>query len=250
MLRRSVLFVKSAVLIATAFLLVAPKVQAQDARGYRSQQYPWSRPNYQGYNDPPSATPPSGPAASPQRYTVHVTVLPQKNEAEGQSVLLIAHLPENARLWIEDVPMPQQGTLRQFLSPPLTPGQTYTYTIRVQWLENGQWVSQMHRFPVHGGDIHCIDIVPKESAVMQKEVAANLAKLDAEDRKAAEAQRFCAVQEGIRLGTMGVPVKVMVKSQPVFLCCEWCVKMAQGNPEQTLEQVKKIQTKKATSSSP
>src|SRR5262245_16732464 len=48
---------------------------------------------------------------------------------------------------------------------------------------------------------------------------ANLAKLNPEDHKLAEEQGFCAVQYKNPLGSMGVPVKVLVKDQPVFLCC-------------------------------
>jgi uncharacterized protein (TIGR03000 family) len=163
---------------------------------------------------------------------------------------MVAHLPEDARIWFEDAPTQQRGTLRQYFSPPLTPGRAYTYTVRVEWPEEGQWVSQIHSFPVHAGDIHCIDVVPSESRAVDKEVAANLAKLDPEDRKAAEAQRFCAVQEGIRLGSMGVPVKVTVKGQPVFLCCEGCEERAKADPDKTLDTVKKLKAKNTGSSPP
>jgi hypothetical protein len=103
---------------------------------------------------------------------------------------------------------------------------------------------------VHAGDVHCIDIIPTESQAVQKDVATNLAKLQSEDRKSAESQRFCAVQEGVRLGSMGVPVKVALNGQTVFLCCEACVKKAESQPARTLEQVKKIRTKNVASPSP
>jgi uncharacterized protein (TIGR03000 family) len=253
------LFVKSAVLIAIGFLLVAPKVQAQDGRGYRSpppwgsKLWPWNVGGYQGYQQPstpPTNAPPPNAAPSPQRYTLHITILPQRNEEDPNSALLVAHLPADARLWLEDAPTKQWGTLRQFVSPPLTPGKSYLYTVRVEWPEDGRWVSQAHSFPVHAGDIHCIDVIPTKAPAVEKAVAGNLAKLAPDDRKAAEDQRFCAVQEGILLGSMGVPVKVTVKGRPVFLCCEACATKAQNNPEQTLEQVKKNQAKKAPSSSP
>jgi hypothetical protein len=73
---------------------------------------------------------------------------------------------------------------------------------------------------------------PKEAAIQT-----NLAKLSPEDRKAAEAQKFCAIQTKNRLGTMGTPVKIMVKGQPVFLCCNMCVAKAQANPDKTLASV-------------
>src|SRR5829696_8334462 len=61
---------------------------------------------------------------------------------------------------------------------------------------------------------------PDEEAAIQ----ASLAKLGPEDQKLAEQQRFCAVENDSRLGSMGPPVKVMLKEQPVFLCCKGCTK--------------------------
>jgi uncharacterized protein (TIGR03000 family) len=177
-------------------------------------------------------------------------VLPHKNEEAPEKALIVAHLPEDARIWFEDEPTKQTGTLRQFLSPPLTPGKNYTYTVRVQWPEEGKWVSQVHSFPIHAGGIHCIDVIASQSRAVEKAVAENLAKLDPDDRKAAEEQRFCAVQEGIRLGSMGVPVKVTVKGQTVYLCCSGCEEKAKADPDQTLEKVKKIKAKNTGSSSP
>src|SRR5262245_20329032 len=61
-----------------------------------------------------------------------------------------------------------------------------------------------------------------------------LAKLSPEDRKAAEEQRFCAVADNSRLGSMGTPVKVTVKDRTVFLCCAGCKDRAQRHPDRTL----------------
>jgi hypothetical protein len=115
---------------------------------------------------------------------------------------------------------------------------------------DGQWVSQDHKYPVKAGDIQCIDIIPSASAAVEKEVAANPEKLSPDERNADEGKRFCAVQDGIRLGAMGTPVKVSLKGQPVFLCCEACLKKAQAKPDKTLEKVKAIKAKGAGSSSP
>ena len=93
-------------------------------------------------------------------------------------------------------------------------------------------------------------MIPAESRAVEQAVAENLAKLAPDDRKAAEAQRFCAVQEGVRLGSMGVPVKVTVRGQAVYLCCEGCEDKAKADPDQTLEKVKKSKAKKADSPLP
>jgi uncharacterized protein (TIGR03000 family) len=246
---------KHAILLTAVFLLPGPSALAQgDGRGTRSNPYPWHAPGYRGYQEPSVpwyAKPLAEREAILKKYQLSITTLPQRNTGEdANQALLVAHLPENARIWFEDAPTQQQGKLRQFTSPPLAPGKAYTYTTRVRWYEDGHWVSQVHSFSVHAGDIHCIDIVPTESEAVQKKVAANLAKLERQDRKAAQAQRVCAVQEGIRLGSMGVPVKATLKGQAVFLCCEACVKKAESNPARTLEQIEKIKAKSVTSSSP
>jgi hypothetical protein len=42
---------------------------------------------------------------------------------------------------------------------------------------------------------------------------------------------------------MGVPVKVMVKGMPVFLCCGGCADEAAEAPDQTLVTVEKLKAK-------
>jgi hypothetical protein len=74
-------------------------------------------------------------------------------------------------------------------------------------------------------------------------IRANLAKLPEKDRKLAEAQKWCAVETDDRLGAMGVPIKIMIQDQPVFLCCKGCVDQALKSPEKTLARVKELQAK-------
>ena len=72
------------------------------------------------------------------------------------------------------------------------------------------------------------------------EVATAMAKLSPEDRKEAEAQKFCAVMGDNLLGSMGTPLKLDVNGQPVFVCCSGCKSKALKNPEQTLATVAKM----------
>jgi hypothetical protein len=67
-----------------------------------------------------------------------------------------------------------------------------------------------------------------------------LARLAPDERTIAEEQRFCPILSDNRLGSMGVPVKVMLDGQPVFLCCDGCKKPAQRNPEETLKKVARL----------
>jgi outer membrane murein-binding lipoprotein Lpp len=74
----------------------------------------------------------------------------------------------------------------------------------------------------------------------EAEIQAALAKLSPEDRQLAEAQKWCAVQNKNRLGSMDTPYKVMVKGQPVFLCCDGCEKKALADPDKTLAKVEEL----------
>jgi Cu(I)/Ag(I) efflux system membrane fusion protein len=73
-------------------------------------------------------------------------------------------------------------------------------------------------------------------------IEAALAKLSPEDLALAESQGFCPVLPDNRLGVMGVPVKVMIEGEPVFLCCAGCKDKALKNPEATLAKVKEFKT--------
>lgn len=71
-------------------------------------------------------------------------------------------------------------------------------------------------------------------------IKAALAKLPPENRKLAEAQRFCAVLEDSRLGSMGTPVKLTIGGETVFVCCAGCTEDAQADAKRTLDKLKEL----------
>lgn len=86
------------------------------------------------------------------------------------------------------------------------------------------------------------DAAPKAAdapAAAEAGASAALADLPAEDRPLAQAQRLCPVT-GEPLGEMGTPVKVSLKGQTVFLCCDGCKEKAARNPDKTLAAVEKL----------
>jgi uncharacterized protein (TIGR03000 family) len=183
-----------------------------------------------------------------QKYAVRVTLLPQKTfEEDPNAVLIVVHVPEEAKVWFEDAPTAQTGALRLFISPSLLPAKTYAYTVRVAWPENGRLVSQTGLVTVRAEEVHCIDLVSLGAIASGKNdearIQANLSRLSAEDLKLALKQKYCALQDGNRLGSMGTPVKISVKGQPVFLCCGACAKTAENNPDRTLEKVRSMEAK-------
>jgi uncharacterized protein (TIGR03000 family) len=208
--------------------------------------YLWERPKIHGYHEPESQPPPPAqpPPATPQKYIVQITVLPTRPpEADPNIAHVVAHVPDNALIWFDGQPTKQTGTMRYYESPPLVPGKRYHYTARVAWVENGHWVSQTDTFPAHAGDVHCVYLVRSDSPGLEDVIKTNLAKLSPEDRKLAAEQKFCAVQEGVRLGSMGVPVKIMLKGRPVFLCCKGCTEVARESPDRTLGEVKELRSR-------
>lgn len=184
---------------------------------------------------PVAATPQTGA----QRPATAVTTQPV--------AYVTAHLPPGADLWVEEKLMYSDVQQPEVLlvTPPLEKDKVYAYTVRVRWVEDGKWVGQMHTFDVRAGDMHHIEVMPAGAPAVEKEVAAGLRSLTPEDRRRAESQTFCAVQDTIRLGSMGSPVKVTIGGTEVFLCCKACVDAAKMNPERTLETAGRLKEQKA-----
>ena len=85
---------------------------------------------------------------------------------------------------------------------------------------------------------------PSASSDEDAEVKEALDKLGPEDRKLVEAQGYCPVLK-TRLGTMGVPQKVMLLGQAVFLCCPLCVDRANKDPQGMLDKLERMKAKDA-----
>lgn len=75
------------------------------------------------------------------------------------------------------------------------------------------------------------------------DVAAERAKLDPADRALVDAQEWCAVSTDERLGSMGPPLKLDIKGQPVFICCKGCKRKAEADPDKTLAKVEELKAK-------
>ncbi|MHB1426479.1 MAG: TIGR03000 domain-containing protein [Gemmataceae bacterium] len=206
--------------------------------------WPWmKRPKMYGYDErPPVTPPPANVTRPPTKYTVTITVLPQTSKMSVQQAnvaTVMARVPDSTQIWFNDQPTQQRGELREFDSPPLEIGKEYFYHIRFVWFEDGNWVSETKEVPIAAGKMSCVYLT-KPSAM-----AAALAELPAEDQRLAEEQRYCAVMPETPLGAMGPPVKVGIKGQSVFLCCEDCAEKARKNPDKTLAEVKALRAKYA-----
>lgn len=70
------------------------------------------------------------------------------------------------------------------------------------------------------------------------EITAALAELNVEDQALATKQKSCPVS-GELLGSMGAPLKIDVKGQPVFICCEGCKEKLLASPDEYLAKINK-----------
>lgn len=76
----------------------------------------------------------------------------------------------------------------------------------------------------------------------------NFASLPDADRKLALAQQVCPITHAA-LGSMGVPLKIMLSGQTVFVCCKSCVGKAKRAPQETLATVAKLKLEVSRQSS-
>jgi uncharacterized protein (TIGR03000 family) len=68
------------------------------------------------------------------------------------SAAITVRAPAHAELWFEGKKTATTGSVRQFLSPPLTPGHEYVYEVWARWQEKGREVEQARIVRVHAGD--------------------------------------------------------------------------------------------------
>jgi uncharacterized protein (TIGR03000 family) len=71
---------------------------------------------------------------------------PPRNEA-----LIDVRIPANAELWFSGEKTSQTGELRSFISPELTTGKDFFYTLKARWIQDGKPVEQTRRIRVSAG---------------------------------------------------------------------------------------------------
>jgi predicted small secreted protein len=98
-------------------------------------------------------------------------------------------------------------------------------------------------FVLSGCDTGATKPAGKSAQGTTDDIAAERAKLSPEDRALVEAQEWCVVQNDERLGSMGPPIKLDIKGQPVFVCCKSCKTKAEKDPEATLAKVEELKAR-------
>jgi uncharacterized protein (TIGR03000 family) len=128
--------------------------------GYGGYGYPGDYGNYytNNYDYPDYGTYGTGSyAVAPP---IAATAPPALPATAGGSAIVTVDVPPSAQVWFDGVLMTQPGAVRQFTSPPLTPGEAYTYDVRALWTDNGVAVDQTRHIVVHAGDQVTVNFVP------------------------------------------------------------------------------------------
>ena len=119
-------------------------------REYDSTYYFGPEPASYGYT--PSA-------AGPLAYGPPEAPAPPPAAEDPNTVVIAVRVPAEAELWFDGEKTSQSGTFREFVSPPLSPEQTYAYQIRARWTEDGQVIDKAHQINVHAGRHVLVDFL-------------------------------------------------------------------------------------------
>jgi uncharacterized protein (TIGR03000 family) len=115
----------------------------------------WSYPRYYGYYPysgyadyyPDTSSPDwSSPPYDSGYYGSYGDVT--SSDARAQ---ITVSVPADAEIWFEGTKMTSTGSVREYQSPPLTPGSRYTYDIRARWNENEHEVTQTQQVEFTAG---------------------------------------------------------------------------------------------------
>jgi len=60
-------------------------------------------------------------------------------------------VPKGAEIWVNGIKTKQTGESRYFFSPPLTPGEKYSYQMRLRWMKDGKPVEETQRILIQAG---------------------------------------------------------------------------------------------------
>jgi uncharacterized protein (TIGR03000 family) len=104
-------------------------------------------------------TPEEGALASTQGEGRRALYPPNNQMMRALPVRLEVRIQPDAELWIEGAKTVQRGDVREFISPPVQPGRSYTYEMMVKWMDNGQERAQTRHIQVEPGRLVQVDLL-------------------------------------------------------------------------------------------
>jgi uncharacterized protein (TIGR03000 family) len=81
-----------------------------------------------------------------------VRVSAASSATAGGAARITVLLPDEAELWFDSTMRPAIGQVREFTTPPLAAGQTYTYSLRARWLDGNTFRDQTQTVTFARGD--------------------------------------------------------------------------------------------------
>ncbi len=92
-------------------------------------------------------------ATADEGTTTHrASYTPAEDSTPKNTALFEVRLPDpEAKVWFNNGPTTRTGATREYITPELTPGRTYTYQIRARWMSNGQPVTESRQIEVQAG---------------------------------------------------------------------------------------------------
>jgi uncharacterized protein (TIGR03000 family) len=79
----------------------------------------------------------------------------------ANAAFVTVRVPPDANIWFENYQSHQKGLVRNFISPPLNPGQQYVYDIKAEWMQNGKKVDQVRHVTVWAGGQTNVEFLPQ-----------------------------------------------------------------------------------------
>jgi uncharacterized protein (TIGR03000 family) len=92
----------------------------------------------------------AAPQQPPQQQANVVPAAPPPEAAKGTASVTVI-VPGDAEISIDGAPTSLTGTERSFVTPPLSPGYNYSYTLRARWTANGVPVEQTRKVTFSAG---------------------------------------------------------------------------------------------------
>jgi len=112
--------------------------------GYGYSPYYYDNGQYSG-SSPTSDSDSYGGYTDPLWFDADGTAAAAKSAQSDTLAHVTVKVPADAHIWFNDTAMNSNGPVREFNSPPLTPGNRYFYQIKASWNEGGHDVTQTQR---------------------------------------------------------------------------------------------------------
>jgi uncharacterized protein (TIGR03000 family) len=129
---------------------------------YTSYYYPYAYTYPTYYSYAPTYLTPQTVVAAPTTRDYRSFYPPEtsaSSPAGNEADVRVVTAP-GAQLWFNGVLTTQAGDQRSFNTPDLQPGKTYSYEVKVRWMENGRPIERTRTVAVAAGQTVDLDLTP------------------------------------------------------------------------------------------